>query len=267
MLPVLFEWNEFSLASWHVFYVLGALSAYLMMQHLARRLPAADFVSPRHLSNLYLLGYVAGYFGARLLSVIIDQPDVIGIKATILELARIGPMTFYGGAIGSFLGCWIYQMSYRLPFGSLSDICLPAGILALGIGRIGCFLNGDDYGVAVGPVGSVGPWWSVRFPNHEDLVPRVPIQIIEAGFCFLLVVVSVCFFSTIRSKWRSGAVGTLVILGYAIFRFFAEMFRGDDRGWIIVGWVSPSQAISLTLIWVVLLLAVIRELQSKISSP
>ncbi|MFK7895082.1 MAG: prolipoprotein diacylglyceryl transferase [Myxococcota bacterium] len=72
-------------------------------------------------------------------------------------LSRAG-MVFYGGFIGGFLGgfagCKIYKIS-PLPFANAAAISLAVG---QAIGRVGCFLVGDDYGRATDLP------WGVAFP-------------------------------------------------------------------------------------------------------
>jgi len=247
MLPILINWGPLVLPAWHTFYVLGALAAFSLLVYLAR-LHAPD-ISQQDLSRLFALSYVAGYLGARLLSILIEEPEVSGINATLAALLRFGPMTFYGGAIGAFVFGGSYIFSRRLPFAALMDLAIPAGLLALAIGRIGCFLNGDDYGKAA-PLASGGspPVWAVAFPNLGDGVARYPVQLMESAMVAFLVL-SLCLgFSSIRRLGRSGLIGYLGIIGYANLRFGLEFLRDDFRGFAFGTWLSTSQFISLMVL-------------------
>lgn len=249
MYPILLQLGDLTLPSWHAFYVLGAVLAYLLMIVVRRRLlPALD---EGDLARLYALCYVAGYFGARLLSIGIEQRSIwaAGPGAVLAALVTLGPMTFYGGFLASFGAGLAYARLRRIPIGDVADVALPAGLLALAIGRIGCFLNGDDYGKAV-PLRADGvePWWAVTFPNLEDGIARYPVQLIEAAAVALLVAVALLLFRRTRAAFRPGAVGFFAIVAYANLRFALEFLRDDFRGFVFGTWLSTSQFISVLIL-------------------
>ena len=67
-------------------------------------------------------------------------------------------LTFNGGLICALIFISIYVYRKKLDFISLADIITPFILLGHGIGRIGCFLVGDDYGVPTNLP------WGVSFP-------------------------------------------------------------------------------------------------------
>ena len=247
MYPILISWGPLVLPSWHTLYAVGALAAYWLLQRGARL--HASQLDRTDLARLYVVCYVCGYFGARLLSIVVEQPEVQGLWATLVALVHFGPMTFYGGAIGCFLGGLTYVRLRRLPLPTVLDLAIPAGLLALAIGRIGCFLNGDDYGKAA-PLGPDGhaPWWAVTLPNLQDHIARWPVQLLEAGSVALLVLVLWRGFVRLRVAFRPGVVGFLGIVGYANLRFLLEFLRDDFRGSIAGTWLSTSQFISILVL-------------------
>jgi phosphatidylglycerol:prolipoprotein diacylglycerol transferase len=232
------------LPSWHTFYVLGALAAYWLLMRLARL--HTTMVTQADLARLYVVCYLSGYFGARFLSILVEEPDVHGVVETIQALGRFGAMTFYGGGIGCFLGGVVYAKLRRLPVRTLLDLGIPAGLLALSIGRIGCFLNGDDYGKAAPlSAGGTAPWWAVTFPNLQDGIARYPVQLLESGLVLALVIVLCRYFVRIRLAFRPGAVGLFGVIGYANLRFLLEFLRDDFRGFVFGTWLSTSQFIAI----------------------
>jgi phosphatidylglycerol:prolipoprotein diacylglycerol transferase len=135
---------------------------------------------------------------------------------------------------------------------------VAASVLGIGpmIGRMACFLNGDDYGKL-----SHVPW-AVHFPHGsypfldhvskglisplEDWSLAVhPVQLygcLKGLLLFLL-------FSYLWKKdvFKPGVLFFLFWIVYAMARFTLEFFRGDeDRGW--VGPLSTGQFMSLTLL-------------------
>ena len=150
MYPILIEWGSFILPAWHTFFVLGAIAAYILFIQ-SKRWFYPD-LSDWELGNIYAFGYLGGYFGARFFSILNEQNDVEGFWGFFQALFSLGPMTFYGGFIGVSLTVIIYCRTKKLPLSKISDLGFLAGMLGLAYGRVGCFLNGVDYGRAV-PVG------------------------------------------------------------------------------------------------------------------
>ena len=247
MLPILIHWGPLVLPSWHTFYVLGALAAFALLLDLARR--HAPDLDRQVLSRLFAVSYVSGYLGARLLSIQIEEPDIRGFTSTLTALLSFGPMTFYGGAIAAFLSGSAYALINRLKVPILMDLAIPAGLLALALGRVGCFLNGDDYGKAIPMAGGAKPpIWSVTLPNLADGIARYPVQLIEAGLVSALALGLCIGFSYVRRHGRPGMVGYLGIIGYANLRFGIEFLRDDFRGFAFGTWLSTSQFISLIIL-------------------
>ena len=97
--------------------------------------------------------------------------DIFG---AINELQLLGSgLVFNGGFICAliFIGFYVYRK--KLNFLFLLDIVAPFILLGHGIGRIGCFLVGDDYGIP-----SKLPW-AISFP--EGLPPSTIFTFSENG--------------------------------------------------------------------------------------
>lgn len=206
----------------------------------------------------FVVCYISGWFGARALSIWVEQLDVTTVGAFIDQLLSIGPMTFYGGALGGFFGGLTLVLVKRWRLGLVADAALPGVVMALGVGRIGCFLNGDDYGRAVDTVPP--PWWAVRFPNLNDNVYRYPVQIEEAVVSFVLAAFFMGWFRRIyaenRETYPYGLVASVVVVFSALNRFFNEFYRGDLRGSFLGTHFSTSQGVAAILCFVCLFLAV-----------
>jgi phosphatidylglycerol:prolipoprotein diacylglycerol transferase len=260
--PILLQWGPLVVPSWHAFYALGAIAAWFLMRHLARRYEPS--LGEGFLARLYLIAYVGGWFGARLFSVLFEDFSVSGFSQTVVALFTFGSMTFYGGAIGAFVPGALWVAWKKVSVGRVADVAIPAGVLALALGRIGCFLNGDDYGVAVSRLADgSAPWWSVTIPVLEDGVPRVPVQLISAGLAATLSLFLCLRFKSIRQKMPPGSVAWIGIGFYASGRFAIEYLRGDPRGSIWGDFFSPAQIVSLVILGILLaispILAIRRE--------
>ena len=251
MYPILLSWGPIILPSWHVFYVIGAMTGWAIFDRLLQK--SEPELAARHSAWLFAACYICGYFGARALSILVEEPDHRIPFLFFAALFQFGAMTLYGGLLGGFLAGLGYLVVRKIPFGPIFDAAVPAIMVGLGFGRIGCFLNGDDFGKAVvGATAENSPWWSVIFPNLEDHLPRYPVQLWEVIFGFGLAALLVAASSRIRRVLRPGAIGVLGTLAYAIFRFWNERYRGDFRGWILENVLSTSQVISALIILLII---------------
>ncbi|MFZ9518891.1 MAG: prolipoprotein diacylglyceryl transferase [Silvanigrellaceae bacterium] len=255
MRPILFEILGWGVPSWHFFFVLAALTAYVFTLLAARRLlnlghaPAQPFLDA--LSNLFVVCYLSGWFGARALSIAVEQFEVSTFFQFFKELFSIGPMTFYGGACAAVLFGSIYAKRRALDLKMALDLGVLGGVFALAVGRIGCFLNGDDYGVPVANQ-SQPPWWSVKFDVLQDGgIYRFPVQLEESIAC---LVIGVFGLSMLRKSYsptspvRSGRTAAWLALLTSAHRFFNEGFRGDPRGFFPGTQLSTSSGISLLIV-------------------
>jgi phosphatidylglycerol---prolipoprotein diacylglyceryl transferase len=104
---------------------------------------------------------VGGFLGAKLwwfAEELARNPNA-GL-ATLLSVEGLrGGLTWYGGFFGGALGGILAARSYGLPVLDTLNAGAPALAASHAIGRIGCFLVGDDYGKP-----SDVPW-AIAFPN------------------------------------------------------------------------------------------------------
>jgi phosphatidylglycerol:prolipoprotein diacylglycerol transferase len=132
-----------------------------------------------------------------------------------------------------------------LPVGKTFDVYAPALALGLGIGRLGCFAAGCDYGKPT--TSFLGVVFTDPF-SHEVAgtplgVPLHPTQLYEALATFLIFgILVLCY----RYKRYDGQIFLLYLALYAAARFLIEFLRGDeDRGFLFGHLLSTSQFIAL----------------------
>jgi len=266
MHPILFEWGSFVLPTWHAAFLLGAFSAYVLINFIRQR--HFPQITERDFGAIFIGGYIGGYFGARILSIVIEQPEVDTIGKFVVSVFELGPMTFYGGFIGAWIGGLLVAWRKGLNLPDATDLTILGGLLGLAIGRLGCFFNGDDYGkVFEVAAGEAAPIWAFVMPNFQDNLPRYPVQLLEAGWAFLIVIALVIGFGNIRRTFGAGLVTFLACDTYAVGRFLLEFFRGDDRGVLFSPLFSPSQWISLGVMMVGTMLLALLMVARKKKSP
>lgn len=148
-----------------------------------------------------------------------------------------GGSVFYGGLIGGLFAGYLCMKHQKLAYGLTSDCAAPSIALFHAFGRIGCFLGGCCYGVE----------WEHGITFHNALVesangvPRVPVQLFEAGLEFALF----GLLSLMLAKgWLKNRLLAVYLLIYPVGRFALEFLRGDDYRGFLFG-LSTSQLISI----------------------
>jgi phosphatidylglycerol:prolipoprotein diacylglycerol transferase len=151
-----------------------------------------------------------------------------------LFLSRDG-ITFYGGLIGGFvmgvLGCKIH----RVPLKIFTDCCAVVLLVGQGLGRIGCFLVGDDYGKVTDLP------WGIAFPQGAPptLDPVHPTMLYESAWLFLGA------FVLWKRRRSSPSLWGEYMVWNGVGRFPIEFLRVNDP--ILFGLTEP-QIIALALV-------------------
>ena len=146
-------------------------------------------------------GLVGGLLGAKLLYVF-EHLDESSFFSLFLDR---GGMSWFGGFAGGLLAGFLTIRAKRWPLVAVLAAATPALAIGQLLGRIGCFLVGDDYGHPTSLP------WGVAFP--EGLPPtseRVhPTQIYEAIF--------LGFFAWALIRWRRRGCAVLWQIRPAFF--------------------------------------------------
>jgi len=189
---------------------------------------------------LLLTACIGIVLGSHILYVFINYKSISLTQPfySIIQLFFSGSV-FYGGLIGGVSITYIFRKKF-IHYKKITAIATPAIPLFHFFGRIGCFLYGCCYGTkySFGFIFNSSP---VEIANGET---RLPIQLIEAVFNFMLFVL------LHKLKDKKLLIHHLLyyyILFYSIGRFFLEFLRGDEYRGKICG-ISTSQLISVFLI-------------------
>ncbi|MGB6744719.1 MAG: prolipoprotein diacylglyceryl transferase family protein [Terracidiphilus sp.] len=192
---------------------------------------------------------LAGLWGAHLLWLLVHGWS--GGPVALFEFVQ-GGKSLFGGLVFGGLAAGLYFRYRKLPGLAYADAAIPAVALGYAIGRIGCFLNGDDYGTLT------HVRWAVVYPpgteayqahlergwiSPADLwsLPVHPVQLYASALGLVLFVI----FANWRPKWEGGRLCAYLIL-YGFGRFFTEYLRGDFRK--VLGPFSLPQLFSLFFI-------------------
>ena len=214
---------------------------------------------PEKAWDMVFMAVIGGILGAKIYYLFLNFDRLVADPIPLI-LAR-GGLVWYGGFIlASALVLWEVRRS-KLPVGDAMDASAPALALAYAVGRVGCFLVGDDWGR---PTGS---WVGIRFPQgspptrvdvieHEfgitvdpalverygNVVPVHPTQLYEVALSTLIFLV----LWRLRGRaWKPGRLFMLWLVLAGLERFVVEFFRAkDDR---FFGVLTLAQMISLAI--------------------
>lgn len=242
MYPTLIKFGSVSISSFSVMVLIAFLVAYYVTElELKRR--NAD----RSLADLLLIMAVLGGLGGAKLLFLYQNATLSEVMADPLRYLSSG-YTFLGGVLGALILVYILSRVKKISFWFLADCSSPGLILAYGIGRIGCLLVGDDYGVPTDLP------WGMSFPNGAPpTIEQVhPTQIYDT----ILMLILFSFLWSIRKKsYTDGWLTSIAFICLGIERFLMEFIR-DTTPSFVPG-ISQAQLMSLLLV----LIGIVRLVQ------
>ncbi len=239
MFPILFEIGSFTIYSYGFFIAIGYLSAISIGVWLGKK----RGMDPAKLVDLGFYLLLLGFVGARLLFVITRLDYFMEHPIEIFYIWK-GGLVFFGGFLLSFAFCIWYLKRNKMPVFEFTDLGAPAVAIGHAFGRLGCLAAGCCHGKFCEL-----PWAVTLHSSHvqENLRGMTihPTQIYASVALFLLTAFLV--FMWHRRKYV-GQVSLLYLMLYPIIRSIIEVYRGDSiRGYVIEGWLTTSQFISLLI--------------------
>ncbi len=234
--PIIFSIGHIHIGWYGVFIALGiGVALWLTAREAKRHGIIPDVIYD---GALWVIG--AGVVGARLFHVIDNWSTYAANPAAIFGTAGLA---IYGALIGGLAAVVVYARKRRLPLGRLLDATAPAIPLAQAIARIGCFINGDNYGVPTNPPLP----WSVVWTSPNAMVPDrtvayQPAQLYE--LVWDLIVFGIVW--KLRGRVKSeGVLFLIYAITYSFGRFFISFVREDN---LYFGTLRQAQLLALATI-------------------
>jgi phosphatidylglycerol:prolipoprotein diacylglycerol transferase len=206
---------------------------------------------PDQALDVAMSGLIGGIVGAKLVWAV----EHAGREGPFLDLLLSrGGLSWFGGLAGGVLTGLALLRRRRIPVVAVLAAATPALAIAHAIGRIGCFLVGDDYGVP-----SDLPW-AVAFP--EGLPPTTervhPTQLYE-----MIALVALAW---LLFRWRRQRRADAFVLGAYLaiagaVRFGIEFLRVHEP---LIGPFAVAHVLSLIV--VVAGLALLRRTPGEIGA-
>jgi phosphatidylglycerol---prolipoprotein diacylglyceryl transferase len=169
-----------------------------------------------------------------------------------------GGFAFYGGFIAAGLFSVYFIRRHRLPAGKILDMSGWALVLGLAWGRMGCMLAGCCFGMRTDSALSVVfPMRSPASRYHWEQgwidsyrLESLPVHYAQAYSAFAALVIAAYAYFLLRPRKRfDGQVFCVSIGLYAIFRFFIEFIRRDERGGLLG--LTTSQIVAVLFLGVI----------------
>jgi len=192
---------------------------------------------------------LGGFWGAHLLSLLVH-----GWSGGVMALFQFvqGGKSLYGGLLMGGLAAGLYFHFRKLPVLPYVDASMPALALGYAVGRIGCFLNGDDFGTLTRV-----PWAIVYPPGTEAYDAHLARGWISPGAAWSLPIHPVQLYASLLglalfvllANWkpqRSGSRLCTYLVVYGAGRFCMEYLRGDFRA--VLGPFSLPQVFSILFV-------------------
>lgn len=238
----LFSIGKFTVHSWGLMFVIAFLVAFFLVLRDARK----KEINEKHIYNISLLILVGAIIGGRVFHIFENLGIYLSHPSSIFALNQ-GGMTSYGGLFLAILFAWLYIRKQKdLDLWGTFNLFAPYIALAIAIGRIGCFLNWDDFGIP-----SSMPW-AIKIAGD---VARHPTQLYEsiAGFVIFWILIrlkkvkeEVHARAGIRRKRlggfdlvygrgmveRKGIIFLSFLMLYSVFRFLIDFMREYAHHWL-----------------------------------
>ena len=263
MYPVFFELPDFipflggaPITSFGVFMLLSFLTAGYVLRAELRRVGE----DPEKAWDFVFMAVVGGILGAKGYYVLLNWEQLLADP--IGSIFARGGLVWYGGFLLA-TALVIYEIRrQKMSVPAVADLMAPALALAYAVGRIGCFMVGDDWGL---PTDS---WVGVKFPRgtpattvqnieqmfgvtvdpaliekHGQVIPVHPTQLYEVGISTLI------FFALWRIRDHGHKKGWLFLLWLVLAgleRFAVEFLRANDDRFF--GVLTLAQMISLGIV-------------------
>lgn len=215
---------------------------------------------PERAWDLVFMAVLGGVIGAKAYYVLLNYEALLADPLSAI-FSR-GGMVWYGGFAGALLLIVTEIKRRGLPLGEIADLCSPTLTIGYAVGRMGCFLVGDDYGR---PTDS---WIGIAFPQGT---PPTRVDVLESYFgvrvdpalverfgqvvpvhptqLYEIVMASTIFFVLWKLRVHEHGAGWLwwiCLTLLSVERFLVEFVRvKDDR---FLGPLTLAQGIAVTLV-------------------
>ena len=233
---VAFSIGPLSVHWYGLMYLVGFVAGWWLARRRAAK-PGSTW-TPALVDDLIFFCAIGVILGGRLGWMLVYGTEQL--IANPLSIFRIweGGMSFHGGLAGVLIALTIFARKHGRLVADVFDFTAPIPAIGFAAGRIGNFINGELWGKPTDV-----PWAVI-----VDGKALHPSQLYEALLEGLVLFV-ILWWYTSRPRPRLAPSG-LFLICYGLFRFLVEFVRVPDenRGYVLFGWVTTGQLLSLPMI-------------------
>lgn len=253
MYPVLLEIGPIKIYSYGFMLVLAFYTCYYLLYSEMKRLKYDTEIA----SDIIFWGAVGGIVGSKVYYLVENFSRTIDDPLGMIFSGS--GLVFLGGLMGGTFCVTMVFRKYKLSWLEFADICAPLNLIGYSLGRIGCFLVGDDYGIPCDLPWAIAfenglppttitsfaynyPWIDISMYN-EEIIKVHPTQIYESIIAFFLFL----FLWNIRKKIKTrGNVFFIYLILAGVERFSIEFLRLNEKYFFDT--FSGAQLISFLMI-------------------
>lgn len=250
--PLTFQIGPLAITGFGIMVMLGFFMAGWVMQQRLRELD----LNEQYAWDIIVAGVIGGLIGAKLWYVALYGVD---------RLFNRGGLVWYGGLIGGAAAVLFNGWRLKVPTRFTTELAAPALAVGYALGRVGCFLVQDDYGIPTSLP------WGVKFPHG---MPPTTAQNLSAWgievppgtdpFTVLAVHPTQLYETAIMLgvfwllwRMRTHARGTGWLFGLYLMlagteRFLIEFLRAKDDRYLGPFTLAQGAAVAVVLIGAVL---------------
>jgi len=251
--PLVIRLGGFEVTGFGIMMMVGFLmGGWIIDRDLRRR-----SLNPDYASDIVFAAVIGGIVGAKLWYVALHGPDALFSR---------GGLVWYGGFAGGTLAVVINGWLKKVPFWWTAQLVAPALPAAYALGRVGCFMVGDDYGYPTDVP------WAVAFPQGlppttvrnlaefgwtapAGLDPNTvlavhPTQLYEVG---IMTAAFMLIWKLADRPWGTGWLFGLYLALAGAERFFVELFRAKDDRFLAGFTVAQAASVAILLIGVAMI--------------
>jgi phosphatidylglycerol:prolipoprotein diacylglycerol transferase len=269
--PIIVLFGPFSIGSltlgpaairWYgLMYVIGFAVGWWLGRRRAAQ-PGSTW-KPTDVDDLIFFAALGTILGGRLGWILFYGTEQV--LADALTVFRIweGGMSFHGGLVGVVIAVAIFARRRGRRLGDVTDFLVPLPGIGIFAGRVGNFINGELWGkptdvpwaFVVDPSAGLHPNQAAeairlcqRF-GVDPCVLHVHASQLYEGLLEGLLLFAILWIYTSRPRPRLAPTG-LFLICYGVFRFLVEFVRVPDenRGYLLLDWVTMGQILSLPMI-------------------
>lgn len=213
--PEIFDFGWFAVRWYGLLFAIGFIGAYQVLIRIFKR----ENIDQKKLESLIFYMIIATVVGARLGHCLFYEPsNYLSDPIKFLKVWE-GGLASHGAALGILVGMFLYlRKNKEFNFVWLADrlsVAIPFAAMCV---RIGNFVNSEILGKAADLP------WAVIF-SKEDMIPRHPAQLYEAGVYLILFLLMLFLYFKKSEKFSPGLLtGTFLTVMFTA-RFLIEYVK------------------------------------------